>query len=187
MRRAWSNSIPCNVQSWWKSSSPRASRTKHCDLPTVWRTRPNGRKPRSPGVKPPNERGQQAKANASDRDRSCSRKAATRPRARAEARLGIVRLGVKDGAEAEKRLKAAIAALGDVVAKNEFLIPSVRNLATLDFPNPDPARFQAMALAEIARLEGGIEKGGRRTHSFEAGDRFTAGLRLPTSTPHARR
>ena len=90
-------------------------------------------------------------------------------RARGEARLGIVRLRGQDRAEAEKRLKAAIAALGNVAVKNEFLIPSVKNLATLDFPNPAPARFQAMALAEIARLEGGIEKGDdARTHLKQA-------------------
>jgi hypothetical protein len=79
-------------------------------------------------------------------------------RARLEARLGSVRLLAKDRPGAEKRLQSALASLGTVVVKQEFVIPPIRKLATLEFADPGPARLEALALAEIARLEGALDK-----------------------------
>ncbi|HUE15490.1 MAG TPA: hypothetical protein VMR25_15095 [Planctomycetaceae bacterium] len=79
-------------------------------------------------------------------------------RARLQARLSSAQLRANDRAGAEKLLASAIASLGNVAVKPEFVIPSMKNLASLEFPDPAPARLDALALAEIARLEGALHK-----------------------------
>jgi|HubBroStandDraft_6_1064221.scaffolds.fasta_scaffold20069_3 hypothetical protein len=79
-------------------------------------------------------------------------------RARLQARLGNLRLRVNDRPGAEKLLDSAIATLGKIAAKRGFVIPSWKKLAALEFPDPGPARLNALALAEIARLEGDLRK-----------------------------
>jgi hypothetical protein len=80
------------------------------------------------------------------------------PRARLHARVGIVRLRANDRAGADKALELALASLGNVGIKEEFAMPSLKGLYTLKFPDPTPARLNALALAEIARLEGALGK-----------------------------
>jgi hypothetical protein len=80
------------------------------------------------------------------------------PRARLHARVGIVQLRANDRAGAEKSLALAIASLGNAAVKQEFVIPPLKGLNTLAFPDPAPARLDALALAEIARLEGALGK-----------------------------
>ncbi len=80
------------------------------------------------------------------------------PRARLQARLGNVRLRANDRPGAEKLLESAIASLPKIATKSEFVIPSWKKLAMLEFADPDPARLNALALAEIARLEGALLK-----------------------------
>jgi hypothetical protein len=79
-------------------------------------------------------------------------------RARLQARLGNLRLRANDRPGAEKLLESAIATLGKIAPKREFVIPSWKKLAALEFPDPGPARLNALALAEIARLEGDLRK-----------------------------
>ena len=86
------------------------------------------------------------------------------PRARLQARVGIVRLRANDHVGAEKFLALAIASLGNVAVKQEFVIPSLKGLYTLAFPDPAPARLDALALAEIARLEGALGKRDEARH-----------------------
>jgi hypothetical protein len=80
------------------------------------------------------------------------------PRARLHARVGIVRLSGNDHAGAEKSLELALASLGTVDVKPEFTIPSLKGLYALRIPDATPARLNALALAEIARLEGALDK-----------------------------
>jgi hypothetical protein len=73
--------------------------------------------------------------------------------ARCHARFGLIRLGNKDQAAAESELKAAQQALGSAKAGAEFVLPSVKNIYQLQLPDPGPARQDALAFAEIARLQ----------------------------------
>lgn len=79
-------------------------------------------------------------------------------RARLQARLGSERLRAGDRPGAEKLLAAAITSLGEIPSPKEFAIPPAKKLATFDFHDPAPARVQSLALAEIARLEGALDK-----------------------------
>jgi hypothetical protein len=79
-------------------------------------------------------------------------------RARLQARLGSERLRANDRPGAEKFLATAIASLGEIPPPKEFVIPSIKKLATFAFRNPGQARVNALALAEIARLEGALDK-----------------------------
>jgi len=79
-------------------------------------------------------------------------------RARLQARLGILQLAANDRSGAEKSLAAALAVLGTVKAGEEFVLPSVKELYSSPLPDPAPARASALALAEMARLEGKLNK-----------------------------
>ena len=67
-------------------------------------------------------------------------------------------LAAKDRAAAERYLASAVASLGTVTAKDEFVIPPPKKMAALTLPDQDAPRQNAMALAEIARLEAGLGK-----------------------------
>jgi hypothetical protein len=79
-------------------------------------------------------------------------------RARLQARLGSQRIRANDRAGAEKFLAAAIASLGEIPAPKEFTLPSAKKLASFEFHDPAQARLNSLALAEIARLEGTLDK-----------------------------
>jgi hypothetical protein len=79
-------------------------------------------------------------------------------RARLQARLGTERLRAKDRPGAEKFLAAAVASLGEIPPPKEFVIPPIKKLATFQFHDPAQARLNSLALAEIARLEGALDK-----------------------------
>jgi hypothetical protein len=76
--------------------------------------------------------------------------------ARCHARFGLLRLRDKDRAGAESELKAALAALGSAKAGHEFELPLVEGIYRWQPSDPGPARQDALAFAEIARLQGGL-------------------------------
>jgi len=79
-------------------------------------------------------------------------------RARLQARLGSEQIRANDRAGAEKFLTAAIASLGEIPTPKEFTLPSAKKLASFAFHDPAQARLNSLALAEIARLEGTLDK-----------------------------
>jgi hypothetical protein len=76
--------------------------------------------------------------------------------ARARARIGAARLAVNDRPGAENELRAAAAALGKIDPTDEFVIPGMKDAPKMPSGNRDVARAQAVALAEMARLEAGL-------------------------------
>jgi hypothetical protein len=79
-------------------------------------------------------------------------------RARLQARLASERFFAGDRPGAEKLLTAAITSLGEIPTPKEFTIPSAKRLASFEFHDPAQARVKSLALAEIARLEGTLDK-----------------------------
>ena len=79
-------------------------------------------------------------------------------RARLQARLGSERIRANDRAGAEKFLAAAIASLGEIPRPKNSSLPSAKKLASFEFHDPAQARLNSLALAEIARLEGALDK-----------------------------
>jgi hypothetical protein len=76
--------------------------------------------------------------------------------ARCHARLGLLDLKKNDRAAAEAQLKAAQTALGSAKPGTEFILPPVKEIYDLRPADPEPARQNALAFAEIARLQAGL-------------------------------
>ena len=76
--------------------------------------------------------------------------------ARAHARFGLLRLKANDKAGAESELKAAVTALGSAQAGAEFELPSPKEIYEWQPSDLGPAHQNALAYAEIARLQGGL-------------------------------
>jgi hypothetical protein len=76
--------------------------------------------------------------------------------ARCHARLGLLDLKRNDRAAAEAQLKAAQTALGSAKSGAEFILPPVKEIYDLKPADPEPARQNALAFAEIARLQAGL-------------------------------
>jgi hypothetical protein len=102
----------------------------------------------------------QAQANSSDLSSIEPVIAKLEPanRARLQARLGSERVRASDRGGAEKYLTAAIASVGEIPTPKEFTLPSARKLAAFEFHDRAQARLNSLALAEVARLEGMLEK-----------------------------
>ena len=76
---------------------------------------------------------------------------------RLHARVGTVHLWMQVRTGASAALKAAIDSLGKIDVGPEATVPSLKALVTFVPSDPTPQRQQALALAEIARLEGGLD------------------------------
>jgi len=76
--------------------------------------------------------------------------------ARCHARFGLLHLADNDQKGAEAELKAAVAALGSAKAEHEFELPMVKEIYEWQPSDPGPARQNALACAEIARLQAGL-------------------------------
>jgi len=76
--------------------------------------------------------------------------------ARSHARFGLLRLRANDKAGAESELKAAVTALGSAQAGAEFELPSLKEIYEWQPSDLGPAHQNALAYAEIARLQGGL-------------------------------
>ena len=76
--------------------------------------------------------------------------------ARCHARLGLLDVKKNDCAAAEAQLKAAQTALGSAKPGAEFVLPPVKEIYDLQPTDPEPARQNALAFAEIARLQAGL-------------------------------
>ncbi|HEV3298645.1 MAG TPA: hypothetical protein VG055_03355 [Planctomycetaceae bacterium] len=76
--------------------------------------------------------------------------------ARSHARFGLLRLRANDKAGAESELKAAVTALGSAQAGAEFELPSPKEIYEWQPSDLGPAHQNALAYAEIARLQGGL-------------------------------
>jgi len=76
--------------------------------------------------------------------------------ARCHARLGLLDVKKNDRAAAEAQLKAAQTALGSAKPGAEFVLPPVKEIYDLQPTDPEPARQNALAFAEIARLQAGL-------------------------------
>ncbi len=76
--------------------------------------------------------------------------------ARCHARLGLLDLRANDRAAAETQLKAAQTALGSAKPGAEFVLPPVKEIYDLQPSDPEPARQNGLAFAEIARLQAGL-------------------------------
>ncbi len=100
-----SNWIPCSVRSWWKSSWPRAFANEALRFANSLKNPAERTEAAIAWCEAAERAGQQAKARAPVAVDPVLEKLPPAARARAEARLGIVRLRVRDREEAEKRLK----------------------------------------------------------------------------------
>jgi hypothetical protein len=96
--------------------------------------------------------------------------------ARLHARMGTAWLARRETKSANTALQSARKAFGTVRTRDEFAMPSMKDLATASPPDPIPARLEALALAEIARLEAGLDK------KDDAWKDVSAALRILRST-----
>jgi hypothetical protein len=88
--------------------------------------------------------------------------------ARCHARLGLLRLRDKDQAGADAELKSALTSLRVVKPGPEFVLPSLPDIYQLKSSDPRPARQEALALAEIARLQASLGKANDADQSLAA-------------------
>ncbi len=86
--------------------------------------------------------------------------------ARGHARLGLLDLNQNDRAAAESQLKAAVTVLGSVKAGSEFVLPQAKEIYNLKPTDPEPARQNGIALAEIARLQAALGQTADANHSL---------------------
>ncbi len=85
--------------------------------------------------------------------------------ARCHARLGQLDLK-NDRAAAEAELKAALTALGSAKPGAEFVLPPVKEIYDWQPADPEPARQNALAFAEIARLQAGLGQMAESHHNL---------------------